>query len=302
MHIDFIKTEKPRCRMEPMHLGSPPSSPASPGANINFLPPFLLGEAQPSTPVRGGGLPNFTRGMPSQKYALSSTAEPSDLRQKLFNQSVADMGYHSSFAPQHVNPIERHGPPKQGLFDTIENKRLGDTTLNSSIGDVSGFNGSFAKANESVSFNQTLDDSVRSNTRSEGNETMWVTVFGFPPSALSVVLAHFANLCSIVDKKIPTQGNWVHLKLGSFNDVRKALSFNGKRISHTVMIGVAPYNNVSGNKENLDCSLLNQTSRARSLRQTAVSPTSFNAVNSPQNVPQKSTGLVSKAMEYVFGW
>lgn len=210
------------------------------------------------------------------------------------------MGYHSSFTSPPVT--ERHGPPKQGLFDTIESKRLGDTTLNNSIGNASGFNGSFSKGNESVSFNHTLNDSIRSSQKSEGNETVWVTVFGFPPSALSVVLTHFANICNIVDKKIPAQGNWMHLKLGSFNDVRKALSFNGKCISNTIMIGVVPFNNVTSDKENVDSSFLNHISRARSLRQTAVSPTPFNAVISPQNVPQKSTGLVSKAMEYVFGW
>lgn len=288
-------------RMEPMHLGSAPSSPSSPGANLNFLPPFLLGEAQPSSPVAGSSIPNFNRSTPCQKYALSNTAEPTDLRQKLFNQSVTEVGYHSPYATQHIT--ERHGPPKLGLFDTIESKRLGDTTLNnSSVADVSVFNGNSSKVNESISFNQTLNDSIRNSARNDGNETLWVTVFGFPPSALSVVLAHFANFCNIVDKKIPTQGNWVHLKMSSFNDVRKALSFNGKCISNTVMIGVMPYNNVSGNKENLDSSLFNQSSRARSLRQTAVSPAPFNAVTSPHNVPQKSTGLVSKAMEYVFGW
>lgn len=281
-----------------MTLGSPPSSPSSPGVNPNFLPPFLLGEAQPSTPARGPSSPNLNRSTPSQRYALSAT-EPKDLRQKLFNQSVTEMGYQSPYAAQHV---ERHGPPKQGLFDTIENKRLGNATLNSSAGDLSGFNESFSKMNDSINFNQSLNESIRSSTRNEGNETLWVTVFGFPPSALSVVLGHFANFCSIIDKKIPTQGNWVHLKLGSFIDVRKALSYNGKCISNTVMIGVMPYNNIIGNKENLDASVLNQTSRARSLRQTAVSPATLNAVTSPQNVPHKSTGLVTKAMEYVFGW
>lgn len=280
--------------MEPMALGSPPSSPSSPGVNPNFLPPFLLGEAQPSTPIRGGGSPNLNRSTPSQRYALSST-EPRDLRQKLFNQSVAELGYQSSYTAQHV---ERHGPPKQGLFDTIDNRRLGNTTLDSSAGDISVYN----EANESINFNQSLNDSIRNTTRNEANETLWVTVFGFPPSALGVVLAHFANFCAILDKKIPTQGNWVHLKLGSFNDVRKALSFNGKCISNTIMIGVMPYSNVIGNKENLDASLLNQTSRARSLRQTAISPAALNAVTSSPNVPQKSTGLVTKAMEYVFGW
>lgn len=282
--------------MEPMALGSPPSSPSSPGVNPNFLPAYLLGEAQPSTPARGGS-PNLNRSTPSQRYALSS-GEPRDLRQKLFNQSMAEMGYQSPYVTQH---LERHGPPKQGLFDTIESKRLGNTTLNSSAGDVSGINDSIV-SRENESFYQTLNDSIRSSRRNDGNETLWVTVFGFPPSALSVVLAHFANFCTIVDKKIPTQGNWVHLKLGSFDDVRKALSFNGKCISNTVMIGVMPYNNVTGNKENLDSSLMNQSSRARSLRQTAVSPVPLNAVTSPQNVPQKSTGLVTKAMEYVFGW
>lgn len=288
--------------MEPMNLGSPPSSPSSPMANPNFLPPFLIGEPQPSTPAPSSISPGRNKSMGSAKVGFSTT-EPRSLRQKLFNQSVSEMSYSSSPHPGHNT--EKHGPPKLGLFDTIESKKMGSPLLSSTVQNLgnASFNDSFSRVNESFNQSHTFNESFRSTAtaKGDGDETLWVTVFGFPPSSLSIILSHFANCGTIVDKKCPTQGNWVHLKFMSFSEVNKALSFNGKLITNGIMVGVLPFSNREG-KENLNASVYSTTPRARSLRQSFVTLPSANTVTSPQNVPQKSTGLVTKAMEYVFGW
>lgn len=48
-------------------------------------------------------------------------------------------------------------------------------------------------------------------------------------------------------------------------------------------------------------SVITSPNRARSLTQPYTLPRNTEVL-SPQNVPQRSTGLVTKAMEYVFGW
>jgi len=68
----------------------------------------------------------------------------------------------------------------------------------------------------------------------------WVTVFGFPPSASSTILSHFARFGTLVDKLLPVQGNWMHLCYQTKVEVRRALSNNGKIFGGDTMIGVMP--------------------------------------------------------------
>lgn len=67
----------------------------------------------------------------------------------------------------------------------------------------------------------------------------WITVFGFPSSASAIVLQHFAQCGTIVDKVFPSQnGNWVHLKYSSRLECDKALNYNEKILANNIMIGV----------------------------------------------------------------
>ncbi|KRT82545.1 hypothetical protein AMK59_3466, partial [Oryctes borbonicus] len=298
-------------KMEPMALGSPPSSPTSPGVTPNFLPSFLMGDSQPTTPntnISPG------RSKTNAKVSFSTPTDARNLRQLLFNQSLNDS--HPLQSTYNLQ-AERSGPPKQGLFDSIENKNvkpLVNSTMQSPIEDPGlSFNESFSRiGNESIRYHQAvsnLNNSINQSivasnpqvTRSERGDTFWVTVFGFPPTSTSLVLAQLMNCGCIVEKKFPTQGNWVHLKYSSVHEASKALALNGKLISGNIMVGVVPYYNKQENKENLDNFGLASPLRARNLRHSVLPPQSSNTVI-PQNVPQKSTGIVSKAMEYVFGW
>lgn len=68
----------------------------------------------------------------------------------------------------------------------------------------------------------------------------WVTIFGFPTSATSSILAQFARYGNIVDKQLPVQGNWMHLQYQTRVEVRRALGNNGKIFGGNTMIGVMP--------------------------------------------------------------
>lgn len=293
--------------MEPMTLGSAPSSPASPGINPNFLPGFLIGGENPPVSPNPSSSPGRNRTPGNFGKAGMNTTEPRSLRQKLFNQSLNE-------SPGPLSPFtavsEKPGPPKMGLFDTIEQKKKPSSPILSStlahFNESVGFNESISRINNEDSLNYSRNAPNMNEHFSRGSmsgnrvDSHWVTVFGFPPSALTLVLAQMANCGPIADKRIPPQGNWVHVKFNNLSEVSRALSLNGKLINNCVMIGVQPYYNKE-NKEN-ESMVYTSPMRARSLRHSFVSPQNSNTVIPPQTVPQKSTGIVTKAMEYVFGW
>lgn len=85
-------------------------------------------------------------------------------------------------------------------------------------------------------------------TANEPLSSNWVTVFGFPTSATSSILAQFARYGNIVDKQLPVQGNWMHLQYQTRVEVRRALGNNGKIFGGNTMIGVMPCNDVVSEK------------------------------------------------------
>lgn len=293
--------------MEPMALGSPPSP------TNNYLPSFLMGD--PASPPMNQSMnvvsparnktPNFS-------FSRTPGGDCKNMRQKLFKDNAE-----SSFNAYSGNNLEK-GPPRESLFDTLASEKKAKTPMLSStmhpMSEHAAFipNDSFSRiGNESLNVSQNIG--YDNNATMNGNETgyrmgqkrttTWVTVFGFPPSSASIALSHFTTCGHIVDKKFPTQSNYVHIKFSNSYEASKALTMNGKTIMNGIMIGVMLYY-PDENKENLNASALDVTSpiRVRSLRHSFVSPPmNTSAVQSP-NVPQKSTGLVTKAMEYVFGW
>lgn len=305
--------------MEPMALGSPPSSPSSPQINPNFLPAFLMGEQQVQTPNR----PTNLSPTKNRSFGYKSPTQGNDqrvLHNRVFNMMAQEQ---PSFNINNVG-TEKTGPPALGLFDTIDGSEFANSTkidpsnsfrepfeLRSPISDRS-----FSAANNST-FQRNLNDSLSKThpfRKVDKSDSLWVTVLGFPPHAASLVLTQFAQFGNITDKKFPPEGNWVHIKYSSPHEVSRAMSFNGKIISNNIMVGVIPLqknNSIPSpqweNKENTEevppvqAAMLTSPNRARSLTQPYVLPRNTEVL-SPQNVPQKSTGLVTKAMEYVFGW
>lgn len=302
--------------MEPMALGSPPSSPSSPQINPNYLPSFLMGEQQAQTPNRPSNLsPTKNRSFGYKSPTTSN--EQRGIHNRMFNVTSQEQ---SSFNLSNVG-TEKTGPPALGLFDTLDTPDFANSTkidpsvpsrepfdIRSPIADKS------FSASNNPTYQRNLNDSLcKTNPfrKIDKSDSLWVTVLGFPPHAASLVLTQFSQFGTITDKKFPQEGNWVHLKYSSPHEVSRAMSFNGKIISNSIMVGVIPHQkNTSNspqweNKENDEISpqaaVLTSPNRARSLTQPYVLPRDT-AVLSPQNVPQRSTGLVTRAMEYVFGW
>ncbi|KAK2154866.1 hypothetical protein LSH36_255g01006 [Paralvinella palmiformis] len=157
----------------------------------------------------------------------------------------------------------------------------------------------------------------------------WITVFGFPPAATSYILQQFSQYGSIVKRVIASEGNWMHIKFQSKVQAKKALSKNGRIFGGCIMVGVTPCIDkaamVNDDKENTDstfrtsfmgtptkatllqqsmCDNFNtsQTTPIRPLTAAYKAAQSDHEVVGQSNTPQKNTGILSKTMEYVFGW
>lgn len=67
----------------------------------------------------------------------------------------------------------------------------------------------------------------------------WITVYGFSPAATSMILTHFAQCGTILEKVFPPQsGNWVHLRFASSLECEKALNYHERILANSLMIGV----------------------------------------------------------------
>jgi nuclear pore complex protein Nup53 len=148
-----------------------------------------------------------------------------------------------------------------------------------------------------------------------------VTVFGFPPSASSYVLEQFSQYGTILRHSVSADGNWMHLLFQSRLQAKKALSKNGKVYGNGIMIGVQPCIDkavmegyVPGAGDGATARALGGVGGALSGplgRPATIRPltAAYQASSGPNqvapanpNTPQKSTGFISKAFEYMFGW
>lgn len=246
------------------------------------------------------------------------------------NRQKAVFGNTTPTTPQINTKAHTGGPPTRGLFDVLETSQLSSSYTSATNPNIAS-----TQANQSKLMMNTVnspllfpDSPVTSNTSESQGLLQWVTVFGFLPTDVNAVLSHIASRVRIVDKHPgpQPQSNWIHLKCASEQEAQRALSCNGSIVSGLIMIGVIPCTDegvvMSSDKENR--AKLNGSIRSfPPVAKTSPSP-NFNAspgrrrklrslaagynqhfspqmAQSPENVPQKSAGLVSKAME-LFGW
>lgn len=326
--------------MEPMALGSPSGSPLP--STSNYLPSFLMGDT-PTTPRANTLSP--TKGRTSLAFAQSPVGGSSLAAQPLeFGHGSRSAGMSQKFSLGGANLNQSHnvnhntsiaGPPTQGLFDSFRNEKQmfqtptknmttgGQGTVPSTPGflhqsagndssylNQSGFNVSRVMSPIPLARDQDfIRNSPAIMSQSQyaplvGSD-YWITVFGFPISASSMILSHFSQCGSIIEKVFATQnGNWVHLRFTSRLECDKALNYNGKIIGQNLMIGVQYCNDPSiVGKENGDDRKEYSLSRVRSLTHIAYKnaqhPT--DVVPSP-TAPTRSSGFVNKAMDIIFGW
>ncbi|XP_014205732.1 nucleoporin NUP53 [Copidosoma floridanum] len=321
--------------MEPMTLGSPVGSPAqpqnSPGTNSGYLPGFLLGDtnAQSRTRVM---TPESTRYGNSGHNVQNSPVTSYTTPEFRINRQKAMFGGGNNLNISQIN-TENHagGPPTKSLYDSFDTKQAGTPNLsfgNQSMNQSRFLSGGFANNTTNAPYcetpiNQTQNESMQGLLQ-------WVTVFGFPITSLNTVLSHISSRVRIVDKHSAphSQSNWIHLKCSSEQEAQRALTCNGNIVAGSIMIGVVPCTDegviIGGDKENR--SMLNDSMR---LFSTPIKPAGVGGLNSsrasgripnarplvsgynqhlspqavrtPDNVPHKSSGLITKTMEYIFG-
>ncbi|CAB3380188.1 Hypothetical predicted protein [Cloeon dipterum] len=160
----------------------------------------------------------------------------------------------------------------------------------------------------------------------------WVTVFGFPFTMVPAVLTWISSCGNIVVRHVPTspKANWLHLRFANPAEARRALGRHGGLLGLDTMIAVVPctdraivqgwrnkmmsspgpnnsfseaggtfiYSSSAGNTSCLNSPVYGSPLNS-SIRSLAASPD----ISVESSVlPRKSTGVVSKAMDYVFGW
>ncbi|XP_076300368.1 nucleoporin Nup35-like [Lasioglossum baleicum] len=319
--------------MEPMTLGSPVGSPVqtpgSPPAS-GYLPNFLLGDTSASSKVNLTNPQDTPRQLHMGHTGLTSPLSQYGTPDYRSNRQKAVFGgSNTPNTSQIVTESHTGGPPTRGLFDSLETAQATSpymSTVNQSIG----HNQSRLLMN-SMNNSMFSDGSLNPNTTDSQGLLQWVTVFGFAPSELNTVLAHISTRVRIVDKHPAPhpQSNWIHLKSASEQEAQRALACNGNIVSGSIMIGVVPCTDegviMGSDKENrtkmngsIKCysnfGRVNQSpeyntpctpiklQNARPLAAGYYQHLSPQSVKATESIPQKSTGIVSKAMEYMFGW
>ncbi|XP_065214311.1 nucleoporin NUP35-like [Planococcus citri] len=275
--------------MEPMTIGTPNTSlnasglfDATSASNSQFLPSFLLGSEPGNDSLYSS--PKLASPTKSQYNALQSS----------FNYNIP-IDRNTVQSP--VSTAEKHdGPPIISLADYSISHPLNNTNLTNEISISNTYNRDFQAVGD---FNEN-----------------WVTIFGFTPSQIDLVLSYFVRYGQIVDKRYSSNGgNWIHVKYSNRREAQSALSQNGKQISSNLMIGV-----VSRKDKHHSESLTNRSLSVHPQSETCSPRPAFGPMSPPSNirrltvannenevvsltnVPTKSSGVVSKTMEYLFGW
>ncbi|XP_050453908.1 nucleoporin Nup35 [Cataglyphis hispanica] len=321
--------------MEPMTLGSPMSSPiqspSTPGASSAYLPSFLLGDTNTPTKVNVMSPQDNPRHLNITNASLISAASYGTPDYRSNRQKAVFGNTTSPNTSQMSTKNHTGGPPTRGLFDSLEVSQVSSPYMSTTNPPVTPI-----LANQSRLMLNTInspllfpDTPINLSTSESQGLLQWITVFGFLPNDINAVLSHISSRVRIVDKHPAPQpqSNWIHLKCASEQEAQRALTCNGSIVSGSIMIGVIPCTDEGvilgcSDKENrtkLNGSIrslstgrierssfnLSPTTRRRKLRSLAAGYNqhfSPQATQTPENVPQRSTGLVTRAMEYMFGW
>lgn len=305
--------------MEPMTLGSPVQSPThlnygSPGSHpshgfqpqTNFLPSFLMGDpSSPSSPSLSSHRPMISPTKLQFNRSLSLSSPPQQRGPALLAQNASLR-----------KTAEKHGgPPTMSLMGG-----LSTPTRNNSPSMMGSPQTPLYPSTPKMSSIATEEIPYSPSTWEPLDPMdVWVTVFGFPPSAASYVLSQFSSCGTVLQHSMPPNSNWMHLKFQSRLMAKKALGKNGCVLGSTIMVGVSPCTdtnvldnlNASGiaspplqetSVTNVNSSLGGTPRSIRPLTQAYKDAQGEYKVLPNANTPNKDTGLVSKVMGSMFGW
>ncbi|KFR03126.1 Nucleoporin NUP53, partial [Opisthocomus hoazin] len=311
---------------EPMTLGSPTSP--KPGASAQFLPGFLMGDLPAPVTPQPRALSGPSVGVTEMRSPLLAGSSPP--------QPVVPSHKDKSGAPPVRSIYDELSSP--GLGSTPLTSRqptsfsLTQSPLVGTMQSTSG-TGMFSPASIGQPRKTTLSPAQLDPFYTQGDsltsedqlDDTWVTVFGFPQASASYILLQFAQYGNILKHVMSNTGNWMHIRYQSKLQARKALSKDGRIFGESIMIGVKPCidKSVMENFERSSTSSVssvftpptklfgtpvqpaNNTTRISTMRPLATAykaSTSDYQVVSDRQTPRKDESIVSKAMEYVFGW
>ncbi|GAA5928645.1 uncharacterized protein JCM15063_003929 [Sporobolomyces koalae] len=233
-----------------MNQGHPGTPNFGEGKKRNYLPGYLSGgaAAQPeSTPPQA--MHSDSWDSPARKPSLSTS--PGVARYggggSLFGASRAESTPVKSpkFAPYAASPrnpayrneMEEDAPPTASLneFDSVDSSHHAE---NSAAGSRSQSD-HLALSPFSASVSALPPVPSSSSTSSSSSTTYPVNVFGFPSSALELVLDYFSQFGEIVSKT-PSQegGNWVTIVYAQPWSAARAARKNGEILGGVLMVGV----------------------------------------------------------------
>jgi len=310
-----------------MTLGSPAGSPPNPLLNYQtqlgqsgFLPGYLMGDA--ASPASPRPMLSPTKMQLNRSLSVASSGTPQTPQLSSTTRGPSLLAQNSSLNRSQLRtPGEKHGgPPTIGLLGGLTPNRGN----NSTVGTPGGF-GTPVPSTPHLSFGATPNTSTAREEIAATCEPLdpmnvWVTVFGFPPSAGSYILSQFSSYGTILQHSMPPNANWMHLRFQTRLQAKKAISKNGTILGSTIMVGVSPCtdttvldqlntSNVSPlHDTSLGSGVTNITSglstprTIRPLTQAYKDAQSEHQVVPNTNTPSKNTGFVSKAMGCMFGW
>ncbi|NXY50442.1 NUP35 protein, partial [Ceuthmochares aereus] len=324
LNFDFISTGA-----EPMTLGSP-TSPKS-GANAQFLPGFLMGDLPAPVTPQPRALSGPSVGVMEMRSPLLAGGSPP--------QPVVPTHKDKSGAPPVRSIYDEVSGPGLGSSPLTSRRPASFSLTQSPLAGVkpstpgTGTSCVFSPASIGQPRKTTLSPAQldpfytqgESLTSEDQLDDTWVTVFGFPQASASYVLLQFAQYGNILKHVMSNTGNWMHIRYQSKLQARKALSKDGRIFGESIMIGVKPCidKSVMENFERGSTSPMssvftpptksagtpvqaaNNTTRISTMRPLATAykaSTSDYQVVSDRQTPRKDESIVSKAMEYVFGW
>ncbi|XP_049629514.1 nucleoporin NUP35 [Suncus etruscus] len=312
---------------EPMLLGSP-SSPKS-GVNAQFLPGFLMGDLPAPVTPQPRPISGSSVGVMEMRSPLLAGASPP--------QPVVPAHKDKSGAPPVRSIYDDISSPglgstpltsrRQPNISVMQSPLVGVTTTTPGTGQSI-----FSPANIGQPRKTTLSPAQLDPFYTQGDaltsedhlDDTWVTVFGFPQASASYILLQFAQYGNILKHVMSNTGNWMHIRYQSKLQARKALSKDGRIFGESIMIGVKPCIDKSVMENGDQCTLSSpslpftppiktlgtptqcgSTPRITTMRPLATAykaSTSDYQVVSDRQTPKKDESLVSKAMEYMFGW
>lgn len=314
---------------------------STPGGGTGFLPGYLMGECSQQGTGRMVSPTKLNRSMSQNVTGTPQTPVGTPMLQNRVNGFLTPStpAAHTSTPGGSLrNPSTDKqatgGPPTCGLYSTPKQRRVLHAAASVSVGSGTPIGGTILGTPIAGSHNQSIHtpshqlnasvDELGNSTCHEGST--WITVFGFPSSAASYILQQFSQCGTVLQHHIPANGNWMNIRYQTKMQAQSALGRHGRIMGGTLMIGVVPFKgdvNMSGMQNssqlldqrpgngrldssqiaNISSNLGSTPSKSiRPLTQAYKAAQSEHEVSMTSNTPSKNDGIVSRAMEYMFGW